>query len=243
MQFGDILALAGLRADGRGYTEARQLSYNLGSSLQADGSAYIEQGLNKVLVTICGPAEAHRRGADAGDERASIACHFLNSPFSGPDWRKRRLTDRKTHELETIVINTFEAVVMLETYPKSQIDITVDILESDGSLLCTVINGVTLALMDAGIAMADMVCSCSVGSINQQLILDLNQTEQNTASFFLPLAIKARTKEIIFMQMDSRLSVANLEAALTTGLQGCSDCCASMETAARSAMDPASAQL
>lgn len=31
------------------------------------------------------------------------------------------------------------------------------------SLLCTVINGVTLALMDAGIAMTDMVCACSCG--------------------------------------------------------------------------------
>lgn len=43
MQFGDILALAGLRADGRQYEEVRRLSYKLGGYLNADGSAYVEQ--------------------------------------------------------------------------------------------------------------------------------------------------------------------------------------------------------
>ena len=107
----------------------------------------------------------------------------------------------------------------------------------------------------------------SAGSIKQQLCLDLNQTEQNTASFYLPIAIKARyyakwrqmltarvltvfanfrflgfcrTKEIMFLQMDSRLSVSNLEAALQSALSGCADVCSSMESAARAGMDPAS---
>ena len=43
------------------------------------------------------------------------------------------------------------------------------------------------------------------------------------------------------MQMDSRLSVSNLELALETGLKGCADICASMEGAAREAMDPLAA--
>ncbi|CAM9462094.1 unnamed protein product [Ectocarpus fasciculatus] len=164
MQFGDILALAGLRADGRKYDEIRRLSYKLGGNLQSDGSAYVEQGLNKVLVSVTGPAEPARRAADSSDDKGRISCHLLNTPFSGPDWRKRRTGDRKTHELEAIIVNTFEAAVMLESYPKSQIDISIDILESDGSLLCTMINGVTLALMDAGVAMTDMICSCSCGN-------------------------------------------------------------------------------
>ena len=43
MQFGDILGLAGLRADGRRFEELRCLCYKLGSNLQATGSAYVEQ--------------------------------------------------------------------------------------------------------------------------------------------------------------------------------------------------------
>jgi exosome complex component RRP41 len=48
---------------------------------------------------------------------------------------------------------------MLELYPRSEINITVHVLESDGSIICSMINAVTLALMDAGIAMSDMYVS------------------------------------------------------------------------------------
>lgn len=60
MQFGDILALAGLRGDGRQYEETRRLSYKLGGNLKADGSAYFEQVLmlqrhaNQTLMNIFG---------------------------------------------------------------------------------------------------------------------------------------------------------------------------------------------
>ncbi len=59
MQHADILALAHLRIDGRRSEELRQVKYKIGitsgaaagsnSNLVADGSCYLEQGLNKVL--------------------------------------------------------------------------------------------------------------------------------------------------------------------------------------------------
>ena len=45
---------------------------------------------------------------------------------------------------------------MLELYPKSEININIHILESDGSIITTILNAATLALMDAGISMRDM---------------------------------------------------------------------------------------
>lgn len=52
MQFGDILALAGLRADGRKYDEIRRLSYKLGGNLQSDGSAYVEQVRLHIILLL-----------------------------------------------------------------------------------------------------------------------------------------------------------------------------------------------
>lgn len=72
MQQADILALAHLRVDGRRGEELRQLKYKLGlssgaaagsSSSGADGSCYLEQGLNKVLVLVNGPREPPSMGA------------------------------------------------------------------------------------------------------------------------------------------------------------------------------------
>ena len=72
MQQADILALAHLRSDGRRGPELRQLKYKLGVSsggaagcsgrAGADGSCYLEQGLNKVLVLVHGPKEPPAQG-------------------------------------------------------------------------------------------------------------------------------------------------------------------------------------
>ena len=114
----------------------------------------------------------------------------------------------------------FQAVVLLDLYPKSEIQIIIHLLESDGSTICAMINAVTLALMDAGIAMSDMIVACSAGFIKQQLHQDLTQVEQSAGGAYLPVAMKARSEEIVFMQLDSRLSVDNIEEALKTAIDG-----------------------
>ena len=78
MQQADILALAGLRVDGRRGNELRQLQYKLGlwsgaaagaGGGGADGSCYLQQGLNKVLVLVHGPREPGMQGGrPAGDK-------------------------------------------------------------------------------------------------------------------------------------------------------------------------------
>lgn len=110
---------------------------------------------------------------------------------------------------------------MLELYPRSEINITVHVLEADGSIICTIINAITLALMDAGIAMSDMVTACSVGHVRGQFCADVNQVEQNSGGAFIPLAMKARSEDIIFLQLDSKISVNNLEEAMTVAVDGC----------------------
>jgi len=44
-----------------------------------------------------------------------------------------------------------EAIIHLELYPRSQIDVFVEVLQVDGSDYCASVNAATLALIDAGI--------------------------------------------------------------------------------------------
>lgn len=97
----------------------------------------------------------------------------------------------------------------------------VHLLESDGSVICAILNAVTLALMDAGIAMTDMIIACSVGFIKQNLYQDLTQVEQTSGGAYLPIAVKARSEEVVFMQLDSRLSIDNIEDAIKQSISGC----------------------
>lgn len=65
-------------------------------------------------------------------------------------------------ELASMVHSALIGVVMLETFPKAVVDIHVTVLESDGSLGSVVIQAASLALIDAGIEVRDVVSACTV---------------------------------------------------------------------------------
>ena len=101
------------------------------------------------------------------------------------------------------------------------------------SVICCIVNALCLALMDAGIAMFDMMSACTVGFVKNGFCVDLSQLEQNAGGAYIPMVIKARTEEIIFMQLDSRLSLDNLEDAMLKGVQGCKQVKQYLESAIR----------
>jgi exosome complex component RRP41 len=68
---------------------------------------------------------------------------------------------------------TFEEAVQTSLYPRSQIDVSVLVMEQDGGVLQTAINAVTLALVDAGIPMNDYVCATSAGLVGESAILGI----------------------------------------------------------------------
>jgi exosome complex component RRP41 len=177
--------------------------------------------LNKILVSVHGPIEPIKRGEPRANDLGFVSVHFVNAPFSGNERKKRKPGSQRVHEIESVVKQTFESVILLENYQKSEISVIIHAFETDGSLVCCVINGVTLALMDAGIAMKEMVVASSIGLLRQQFYHDLTQIEQNSGSAYLPVAILSHNKEIVFMQLDSRISVDLMESAIEAAIQGC----------------------
>ena len=127
----DLMNLAGLRADGRSFTDLRRIRHKIGLFSEADGSAYLEQGLNKVLILVNGPQEP-RKSSDQNTEMGTVSVHLAIAAFSGVEWKRRRVNDKKSVELETAIRQTFEGTIMLNLYPRSEINISVHILESDG---------------------------------------------------------------------------------------------------------------
>lgn len=51
----ELLSRIGLRLDGRRENELRRIRCKLGVFTEPDGSAYLEQGLTKVLAAVYGP--------------------------------------------------------------------------------------------------------------------------------------------------------------------------------------------
>jgi ribonuclease PH len=75
--------------------------------------------------------------------------------------------------------------------------------------------------MDAGVSMYDMFSACSVGLVKNEFCLDVTQLEQNAGGAYMPIVTRARSDEIVFMQLDSRLSLDKLAEAMEAGVEGC----------------------
>ncbi|GAB6054761.1 exosome complex exonuclease Rrp41 [Methanobacterium movens] len=207
------------REDGRAFDELRNLKIEAGVLERADGSAYLEFGGNKVLVAVYGPKESFIRRFQRPD-RAYIRCRYNMAPFSVDD-RKRPGPDRRSIEISKITAEALQPAVILEKYPRSVIEIFIEVLEAEGGTRCAGITAASVALADAGIPMKDMVVACAAGKVDGQVVLDLSEVEDKDGQADVPVAILPRSGEITLLQSDGNLTTAEFEKALDLAIKGC----------------------
>jgi len=195
------------RADGRRPNELRSLSLLLSPHAQADGSATVIHGLTSVMVTVHGPHEARSRAGSLHDRGA------INVQVDIPGWsgvttsaQRRSRNDKRTLEFAANIKATFEPVVQLNLYPRSHIDISVQVLQSDGSLLQAAINATTLALIDAGVPMNDYVCAVTCALHDNTPLLDINSLEESDLPN-VTVGILPRSSKVTLATLETQLSV------------------------------------
>jgi exosome complex component RRP41 len=207
------------RADGRNFDELRPLKIEAGVLERADGSAYLEIGGNKILAAVYGPRELHVRRLMRPD-MAVIRCRYNMAPFSVGD-RKRPGPDRRSVEISKITADALRPAIFLEKFPRSTIDVFIEVLEAEGGTRCAGITAASVALADAGIPMKDMVVSCAAGKSNGEVVLDLSEDEDKDGEADLPVAIMPRSGEITLLQMDGHLTPDEFNKALNLAIEGC----------------------
>ncbi|KAJ7573855.1 ribosomal protein S5 domain 2-type protein, partial [Mycena floridula] len=209
----EILNEGGFRSDGRKQYELRDVAIDLAQQGTADGSAIISHGLTQVMVSVFGPREAKMRSQTLYD-RAIINVEVGIAAFSSGERRKRSRGDKRVLEMATVIKSTFEPVVQLNLYPRSEIDIFVQVLQQDGGLLQACINATTLALMSAGIPMLDFVCAVTGGVHSTSPLLDLTLLEENDVPN-VTVATMPRTDKVTLVTMETRLHVERFEEIFT----------------------------
>ncbi len=209
----------GLRIDGRRLDQLRPIKLEVGVLDKADGSAYIEQGKNKILVAVYGPREAHPKHI-AMPERAVIRCRYHMAPFS-VDERKSPAPSRREMELSKVIRESLESVVLTDLYPRTTIDLFIEVLQSDGGSRCAGITAASLALADAGIPMREIVAACAVGKIQGKMALDLSDAEDKYGEADLPVALVPNAGLVTLLQMDGSLTPGEFEHGLTMALDAC----------------------
>ncbi|XP_011499850.1 PREDICTED: exosome complex component RRP41 [Ceratosolen solmsi marchali] len=235
----------GLRADGRRPLELRRIRMRLGVFTQADGSAYVEQGKTKILATVYGPHQPRGKAISSStkDVKGIVNCQYSSAVFSfgAAERKKKPRGDRKSQEASQQLRHAMEAIINLELFARSQIDIFVEILQMDGSEFCVAVNAATLALIDAGISIKDYAIGCSITVSDSLLgedddgqcteILDANWVEECCPSVTLSIVAlpkvvdETETKSSVILTHGSgqRLHLSKLEPLRIKALQGCKD--------------------
>jgi exosome complex component RRP41 len=209
----------GLRVDGRRLDELRPVKLEVGVLDKADGSAYIEHGRNKILAAVFGPREAHPKHIALAD-RAVVRCRYHMAPFS-TDERKSPAPSRREQELSKVIRESLEPSIMSEYFPRSTIDIFIEVLQADAGTRCAGITSASLALADAGIPLRELVAACAAGKIEGKVVLDLSDVEDKKGDADLPVAYMPKSNAIGLLQMDGSLTEDEFKQALDMSVNAC----------------------
>ncbi len=209
----------GLRLDGRKIDELRPLKLEVGILANADGSAYIEHGKNKILAAVFGPREMHPKHLSQAD-RMVIRCRYHMAPFSVQE-RKSPAPSRREVELSKVIRESLEPSVFNDLYPRTGIDVFIEVLQADGGTRCAAITAASLAIADAGIPMRDLVVACAAGKVDDQVVLDLMDEEDKLGVADVPVAYMPSLNAITLLQMDGILTPDELEKAINMAMEGC----------------------
>src|SRR5437879_11610481 len=171
-----LITADGRRLDGRKADELRPVRIEAGVLRRADGSAYMEWGGNKVLAAVYGPREAHPRHLQ-DPARALVQCRYNMAPFSVSD-RKRPGPDRRSVEISKVISEAFSSVVFAEQFPRTSVDIFIEVLQADAGPRCAGLTAASVGLADAGVPIRDLLTSCESGKIDGVVCLDLTQYEE-----------------------------------------------------------------
>jgi len=196
----------------------RNIKFKAGVLKRADGSCYLEFGGNKVMAAVYGPREVHPRHMQQAS-RAIVRYRYNMASFSVEE-RKRPGPDRRSSEISKVSRESLEGVVMESLYPRSAIDVFVEILQADAGSRVAGINAASVALADAGIPMKCLVSAVAAGKVDDTVVLDLNKDEDNYGQADLPIAMN-QFGEITLCQMDGHLTEEEFAQALEMAVEGC----------------------
>ncbi|MHA1525693.1 MAG: exosome complex exonuclease Rrp41 [Promethearchaeota archaeon] len=202
----------GKRLDGRDKHELRPIKMEVGILKNADGSAYLEWGNNKIFAAVYGPREVHPHHL-AKPDRGILRVFYRMATFSVFE-RKRPAPGRREKEISMIITDCLEPVLFLELYPGTSFEIFIQVMDADGGTRCASTTVAALALANAGIPMRSLVTSLALGKIDGELVVDLSGIEDKAGEADLPIAVTWFNDEISLLQFDGEMDIEQFDELL-----------------------------
>jgi len=219
----------GVRADGRGLNDVRDISCEVGLLPRAHGSALFTRGQTQALAVITlGSVRDEQRidSIDTVDETSkSFMLHYNFPPFCVGEAKPFRGVSRREVGHGMLAERSLQPLLpAYEDFPYT-IRVVSDILESNGSSSMASVCGGSLALMNAGVPMRSACAGIAMGLIKEgddiAILTDILGVEDSLGDMDFKVA---GTKEgITAIQMDIKidgLDIAILRDALERARKG-----------------------
>jgi len=164
----DLLAQKQERVDGRKFDQIRPIFSEVGLLPCVHGSAVFQRGETQALssVTLGTGQDAQRVEMLLGEDlERSFMLHYNFPPFSTGEVKPIRGASRRDIGHGYLAESSFLNVLPTQTEFPYVIRSAVDILESNGSSSMATVCSTTLALMDAGVPLKEMVGGIAMGLI------------------------------------------------------------------------------
>lgn len=177
------------------------LHLKLGIIRQPDGSSLFSQHNTTVMVGVYGPAEV-RLAREIAD-RATVEIAYKPKVKQG---------GCKEKFLEKIVMSAFDSVIVSELHPRTAINIIIQEIQDNGSLLSCCINAVCCSLMDACVPMRSTVAAvtCAIDS-DRQIIVSPIKTEEENAAASVTVAFESTEGSIVALSSSGVITQSQLQ--------------------------------
>ncbi|KAL1833561.1 hypothetical protein DCAR_0103656 [Daucus carota subsp. sativus] len=205
-----------VRPDGRAFHQCRPAFLRTGAVNSASGSAYAEFGNTKVIVSVFGPRESKK--AMKYSDTGRLNCNVSYTTFATPT--RGQGSDGK--EISAKLHKALEGAIILDTFPKTTVDVFALVLESGGSDLPVVISCASLALADAGIMLYDLISAVSVSCLGKSLVIDPVLEEESYQEAGLMITCMASRSEITQLAISGEWSTPKVHEAMELCLNACS---------------------
>ncbi len=218
----------GVRIDGRGTKDIRDITCEVGLIPKAHGSALFTRGETQALVstTLGTERDAQRIDTLEGDITKSFMLHYNFPPFSTGEAKPLRGASRREighgHLAETAVQGSLPD--QTKEFPYT-IRVVSDTLESNGSSSMAAVCGATLSMMDAGVPLKYATAGIAMGLIKQgekyAVLSDILGDEDHLGD--MDFKVCGTEKGITAFQLDTKIegvSAQMMEDALRQARDG-----------------------
>jgi polyribonucleotide nucleotidyltransferase len=208
--FRDEMLKARRRPDGRAFDEIRNIDCEVGVLPRTHGSALFTRGETQALVTVTlGTKDDEQRIEmfDLTETSKRFMLHYNFPPFSVGEVGFMRGPGRREVGHGALAERSISAVIPDEKKFPYTLRVVSDILESNGSSSMASVCGGTLALMDAGVPIAEPIAGIAMGLVlegkDYAILTDIAGAEDHYGD--MDFKVAGSRKGITGLQMDIKV--------------------------------------